>query len=84
MDGDAIGGHVNLITKNAFDYDGQFMEAKVAGGHRPLYGKNGSMGAFTYGNQFMDGNLGLIFSGSYEFNDMKTDNIELELSLIHI
>ena len=26
----------------------------------------------------MDGNLGLIFSGSYEFNDMKTDNIELE------
>ena len=78
MDGDAIGGHVNLITKNAFDYDGQFMEAKVAGGHRPLYGKSGSMGAFTYGNQFMDGNLGLIFSGSYEFNDMKTDNIELE------
>ena len=78
MDADAIGGHVNLITKNAFDYDGQFMEAKVAGGHRPLYGKSGSMGAFTYGNQFMDGNLGLIVSGSYEFNDMKTDNIELE------
>ena len=78
MDADAIGGHVNLITKNAFDYDGQFMEAKVAGGHRPLYGKSGSMGAFTYGNQFMGGNLGLIVSGSYEFNDMKTDNIELE------
>ena len=78
MDGDAIGGHVNLITKNAFDYDGQFMEAKVAGGHRPLYGKSGSMGAFTYGNQFMDGKLGLIVSSSYEFNDMKTDNIELE------
>jgi hypothetical protein len=49
MDADAIGGHVNLITKNAFDYDGQFMEAKIAGGHRPLYGKSGSMGAFTYG-----------------------------------
>ncbi|MBT6982403.1 MAG: TonB-dependent receptor [Candidatus Marinimicrobia bacterium] len=78
MDGDAIGGHVNLITKNAFDYNGQFMEAKVAGGHRPLYGKNGGMGAFTYGNQFMDGKLGLIVSSSYEFNDMKTDNIELE------
>ena len=78
MDGDAIGGHVNLITKNAFDNNGQFMEAKVAGGHRPLYGKNGGMGAFTYGNQFMDGKLGLIVSSSYEFNDMKTDNIELE------
>jgi TonB-dependent receptor len=78
MDADAIGGHVNLITKNAFDYNGQFMEAKVAGGHRPLYGKNGGMGAFTYGNQFMDGKLGLIVSSSYEFNDMKTDNIELE------
>ena len=78
MDADAIGGHVNLITKNAFDYDGQFIEAKVAGGHRPLYGKNGSMGAFTYGNQFMNGKLGLLVSSSYEFNDMKTDNIELE------
>jgi len=78
MDADAIGGHVNLITKNAFDYDGQFMEAKVAGGNRPLYGKSGTMGAFTYGNQFMDGRLGLIVSSSYEFNDMKTDNIELE------
>jgi len=78
MDADAIGGHVNLITKNAFDYDGQFMEAKVAGGHRPLYGKNGNMAAFTYGNQFMDGRLGLIVSASHEFNDMKTDNIELE------
>ena len=44
MDGDAIGGHVNLITKNAFDYDGQFMEAKVAR-VQALYGKNGSMGA---------------------------------------
>ena len=78
MDADAIGGHVNLITKNAFDYDGQFMEAKIAGGNRPLYGKSGTMGAFTYGNQFMDGRLGLIVSSSYEFNDMKTDNIELE------
>tara|TARA_B100000470_G_scaffold199679_1_gene170867 strand:+ start:211 stop:3075 length:2865 start_codon:yes stop_codon:yes gene_type:complete len=78
MDADAIGGHVNLITKNAFDYDGQFMEAKIAGGNRPLYGKSGTMGAFTYGNQFMDGRLGLIISSSYEFNDMKTDNIELE------
>ena len=78
MDADAIGGHVNLITKNAFDYDGQFMEARVAGGNRPLYGKSGTMGAFTYGNQFMDGRLGLIVSSSYEFNDMKTDNIELE------
>jgi len=78
MDADAIGGHVNLITKNAFDYDGQFMEAKVAGGHRSLYGKNGNMAAFTYGNQFMDGRLGLIVSASHEFNDMKTDNIELE------
>ena len=78
MDADAIGGHVNLITKNAFDYDGQFMEAKIAGGHRSLYGKNGNMAAFTYGNQFMDGRLGLIISASHEFNDMKTDNIELE------
>ena len=78
MDGDAIGGSVNLITKNGFDYDGRTMNLKVAGGQRTMRGKNTSMAAFNYADQLMDNKLGLIISTSYENNDMHTDNIEME------
>ena len=78
MDADAIGGAVNLITKNAFDYDGRTMSLKVAGGQRPMRGKGNSMMAFNFADQLMDGKLGMILSFSYEDNAMHTDNIELE------
>jgi len=78
MDGDAIGGSVNLITKNGFDYDGRTMNLKIAGGQRTMRGKNTSMAAFNYADQLMDNKLGLIISTSYENNDMHTDNIEME------
>jgi len=50
MDGDAIGGSVNLITKNAFDYDGQVIKADVGGGYRNLRGDLNQKMTFTYGN----------------------------------
>lgn len=78
MDGDAIGGSVNLITKNAFDYDGQVIKADVGGGYRNLRGDLNQKMTFTYGNQFMDGKLGLLVGGSYNNADMATDNVEME------
>ncbi len=78
MDGDAIGGSVNLITKNAFDFDGQVMKIDVSGGYRNLRGDLGQKMTFTYGNQFMDGKLGLLIGGSYNNADMATDDLELE------
>ncbi|MBT4282625.1 MAG: TonB-dependent receptor [Candidatus Marinimicrobia bacterium] len=78
MDADAIGGSVNLITKNAFDYDGRVMSLKVSGGQSTMRGKNAGLAAFNFADQFMDNKLGLIISSSYENRDMHTDNIELE------
>ncbi|MCH8012969.1 MAG: TonB-dependent receptor plug domain-containing protein [Candidatus Marinimicrobia bacterium] len=78
MDGDAIGGSVNLVTKNAFDYDGQILNLNLNGGYRNLRGDAGGQAAVTYANQFMDGKLGFLVSGSYHSADMATDNIELE------
>jgi TonB-dependent receptor len=78
MDGDAIGGSVNLITKTAFDYDGQIIKADVSGGFRDLRGDLGQKMTFTYGNIFMDGKLGLLIGGSYNSNDMATDDLEME------
>jgi TonB-dependent receptor len=78
MDGDAIGGSINLITKKAFDFDGQVIKADVSGGYRGLRGDLGQKLNFTYANQFMDGKLGLLIGGSYTSTDMATDNIETE------
>jgi TonB-dependent receptor len=78
MDGDAIGGSVNLITKTAFDYGGQIIKADLSGGFRDLRGDLGQKLTFTYGNIFMDGKLGLLIGGSYNSNDMATDDLEME------
>ena len=77
MEGDAIGGSVNLVTKNAFDFDGQLMKFDVSGGHRDLRGDLNQKMTLTYGNQFMDGRLGLLIGGSYNNADMASDNIEM-------
>ncbi|MFC1565439.1 TonB-dependent receptor [Candidatus Neomarinimicrobiota bacterium] len=77
MDADAIGGSVNLITKNAFDYDGQVLRADIGGGYRNLRGDLSSKATFTYGNQFMDGKLGLLIGGSYNNSDMASDDLEM-------
>ncbi len=69
MDGDAIGGSVNLVMKNAFDFDGQVLKADVAGGYRNLRGDLNQKMTFTYGDQFMDGKLGLLIGGSYNNAD---------------
>ena len=61
MDGDAIGGSVNLITKNGFDYDGRTMNLKITGGQRSMRGKNNSMAAFNYADQLMDNKLDSLF-----------------------
>lgn len=78
MDGDAIGGSVNLITKNAFDFDGRIIKADFSGGYRNLRGDLAQKLTFTYGNQFMGGKLGLLIGGSYNNNDMATDDLEME------
>jgi TonB-dependent receptor len=78
MDADAIGGSVNLVTKNAFDYDGQVLKVDIGGGYKNLRGDLNKKATFTYGNQFMDGKLGVLIGGCYNNSDMATDNIEIK------
>ncbi|MBC8401909.1 MAG: TonB-dependent receptor, partial [Candidatus Marinimicrobia bacterium] len=61
-----------------FDYDGQIIKADVSGGYRNLRGDLAQKLTFTYGNQFMDGKLGLLIGGSYNNADMATDDLEME------
>lgn len=79
MDGDAIGGAVNLVTKNAFDYDQRVLNFSVGGGYKNLRGNIPYQGAFTFADKFMDGKLGFLMSGSYSTTGPNgTDNIEME------
>lgn len=88
MDGDAIGGSVNLNTLTAAR-DEQVFEVTVAPGYNNLVEDRspfGGLGAMTYGNRFNDGKLGFLVSGSYKNfnlasnnNEMEYDDTELEL-----
>lgn len=76
MDGDAIGGSVNLVTKSAPGttiINGQF-----GTGYNPISEKLNFNGALTIGSRFFDDKLGAIFAVSYDNNPIGSDNIEAE------
>ncbi len=76
MDGDAIGGSINLITRTA-----QSRKAAVSGsfggGYNNLMGKPNLQGQLQYGQRFgKDEKLGILFNGNYYHNDLGSDNFE--------
>jgi len=79
MDGDAIGGAVNLVTKSAFDYDKQVLNFTVGGGYGDLRGRPSYQLDLTYANRFgANKNIGFTISGSYHGFNRGSDNNEME------
>ena len=79
MDGNAIGGSVNLRTKSALDYPARVFNVTTVGGYNNLMGKGGYQGGLTYGDRFgANKNLGLMISGSYQRSNRGSDNNEME------
>lgn len=76
MDGDAIGGAVNLITRSA-PYNRRLSLA-LGSGYNVLAGKPMLTGSLIYGERFFNNKLGLIFSASYHDHKLGSDNIEAE------
>lgn len=64
MDGDAIGGSVNIKTQTAFSSDHRILRASVEGGYSDLVDKWGYKYSVTYGDKFQDGKLGFLISYS--------------------
>jgi len=79
MDGNAIGGAVDLHTKSALDYPGRVFNATLGSGYNNMMSKGIYQGGFTYGNRFgTNQNLGLMFSGSYQQSNRGSENNEMD------
>jgi TonB-dependent receptor len=76
MDGDAIGGSVNLVTRSA-PYDRR-VSLTLGSGYNVLAGKPIYNGAFILGDRFLNNKLGVIASASYYNHDLGSDNFEAE------
>jgi TonB-dependent receptor len=76
QDADGIGGSVNLVTRTASDTPTLILEG--IGGYNPiLNGRYSHVFDGTVGQRFgKDKKLGVIFSGSYDYNDRGINDVE--------
>ncbi len=76
MDADAIGGSVNLLTRTI--PSGTRISGTLASGYNFLSNKPIWTGGVVLGKRFLNDKLGAILSGSYNYHDFGSDNIETE------
>src|SRR5690606_28183647 len=74
MDADAIGGSVNLVTRQA--PNALRISGTAASGVNLLSNKPIWTGGMIIGNRFFNDKFGVIFSGSYNNHRFGSDNIE--------
>lgn len=75
MDADAIGGSINLVTKNS-PYK-RTIAATAGTGYNWVSGKAALNLGFTYGDRFFNDKLGVMLSASYQNNPAGSDDVEM-------
>jgi len=76
LDGDAIGGSVNLITRRAQSAQPD-ISATLLGGYNELMGKGNIQASLQYGQRFgADEKFGVLVNASYYLTDRGSDNWE--------
>ena len=76
MDGDAIGGGINLVTKNTPNH--RVLNFNVGSGYSWISKKpEWDLGA-TWGQRFFDNKLGVMAAASYQYMPGGSDNTEFE------
>lgn len=76
MDGDAVGGSVNLITRTA-QSKAPRINASLAGGYNQLMRRANIQGQLQYAQRLgKKEKLGLMLNSSYYHNDLGSDNLE--------
>ncbi len=79
MDGDAIGGAINLVTKST-PYKRTF-SVTAGSGYNWISDKAQLNMGLTYGERFFDDKLGLMLSASYQYAPGGSDDIEFEYAM---
>lgn len=74
MDADAIGGSINLVTKNS-PYK-QFVNATLGSGYNWISQKAQLNIGLTYGNRLFNNKLGVMPSASYQNSPSGSDDVE--------
>ena len=74
MDGDAIGGSINLVTRNS-PYKRTFT-ATAGSGYNPVSEKAQLNLGLTYGERFFNDKLGIMLSASYQNSPSGSDDVE--------
>ncbi|SEL90275.1 TonB-dependent receptor [Parapedobacter koreensis] len=76
MDGDAIAGSINLITRTAHSRTPEII-GSLGSGYNRLMGRANLQGQLQYGQRFgSNEKLGLLLNGNYYHNDLGSDNYE--------
>ncbi|WBL25392.1 TonB-dependent receptor [Zunongwangia sp. HGR-M22] len=78
MDGDALGGSVNLVTRSA--PENFRLAATLGSGINFITDKRILSGSFLLGDRTKDGKFGYMISASINDNDFGSDNVEAEWS----
>lgn len=76
LDGDAIGGSVNLVTQKA--RSGQLIKGKIGSGYSFLTAKPLYKGQLSFSNRFANDRLGLMANISVLDKFIRSDNVEAE------
>lgn len=75
MDGDAIGGSVNLVTRTATTEQLQ-ISGSLLGGYNDISGKSNAQGSLELSKRFLSNRLGVMLNSSYYETERGSDNWE--------
>lgn len=75
LDGDAVGGSINLITRLAESIKPTFTGSAITG-YNALMQRPNLQGSLQYDQRFLNRKLGVLINASYYHNDLGSDNVE--------
>ncbi|NDE00535.1 MAG: TonB-dependent receptor [Gammaproteobacteria bacterium] len=80
MPSETISGNVNIVTRSAFDFDGQRISGKAGYGKASLGDRPQYEGSAVFSDRFETGagEVGVVFSATYFERAMVTDNFETD------
>lgn len=78
MDGDSVGGNVEIETTSGLDVDELYIRARAATLYSDLEEELGWRGSVNFANNFMDGRLGIAGSLSYQERVFGSESYEID------